>query len=503
MKERRFPEYFYNWTTLLGALIAGISFTMVLLLLLLEFFVRESTVYLGLITFVLLPVFISIGLLMVFAGAFFARRRALSGKPTFFQKVFTIDLNNASHQNIVVTVLIVSTIFLLATGVGTYKAYEVTESVEFCGMLCHSVMKPEHTAYQNSSHARVTCAQCHIGPGADYFVKSKITGAYQIYSVLFKKYSKPIPTPIHNLRPAGETCLQCHWPEKFFGARRNVYPHYLSDEKNTPYPVTMLIKIGGGSKRLQQTEGIHWHMAIENKVEYAARDRERMDMAWVRVTKPDGTVEEYQDPASPLSPEDKAKLEVRRMDCMDCHNRPSHNYLSPLRTVNEAMSKGAIPEDLPFVKREAVKALDVEYEDTASALAEIEKKITDFYRENYPDLAQKRAKDIAETVAALREIYQSNFFPEMKVSWRKYPDHLGHFQSAGCFRCHGTALATPAGKTITMDCNVCHTLIQQGGGKGAQTISAQGLTFQHPVDVGGAEMQGNCAACHSGGAELY
>ena len=40
-----------------------------------------------------------------------------------------------------------------------------------------SVMEPEYTAYQFSPHARVGCVQCHIGSGASYFVKSKLSGS--------------------------------------------------------------------------------------------------------------------------------------------------------------------------------------------------------------------------------------------------------------------------------------------------------------------------------------
>jgi hypothetical protein len=71
-------------------------------------------------------------------------------------------------------------------------------------------MEPEYTAYQFSPHAKVGCVQCHIGSGADWFVRSKISGSYQLYAVAFKKYPTPIPTPIGNLRPAQETCEQCH-----------------------------------------------------------------------------------------------------------------------------------------------------------------------------------------------------------------------------------------------------------------------------------------------------
>ncbi len=344
---------------------------------------------------------------------------------------------------------------------------------------------------------------CHIGPGADWFVKSKLSGLYQVYATLADKYPRPIPTPIKNLRPARETCQQCHWPEKFFGARRVVNPHYLSDEANTPSPITLLINIGGGDDEHGRQEGIHWHMAVANKVEYIARDDARQQMAWVRVTGRDGKSVEYNDAADPLTPEERAAAQPRTMDCMDCHNRPSHRFRSPVRAVNDALSAGRIDVTLPYIKREAVKALDAEYPDTPTALKSIDEKIRTFYAENYPQLSKDRPQDVDAAIEALRDIYGKNFFPEMKVTWRRYPDHIGHSQSPGCFRCHGSGLTSAEGKTITKDCNACHAILSQGAAAGQKTLSPEGLVFQHPVDIGGMEQDGNCTACHSGGAELY
>ena len=97
--------------------------------------------------------------------------------------------------------LLAAVLFSLFSAVGIYQAYHYTESVEFCGLTCHKVMKPEYTAYQASPHARVRCVNCHIGPGAGWYAKSKLSGLYQVYAVLADVYPRPIPTPIENLRP--------------------------------------------------------------------------------------------------------------------------------------------------------------------------------------------------------------------------------------------------------------------------------------------------------------
>ena len=503
MTSRRLPNMFYNWTTAVGALMAVVSFSLILLLYLIDLLVQKTTIYLGLLTFVALPVFLVVGLVLIAAGALVEHRKQARGVTSTFPRLIRIDLERPSHRNAVAIFSVGTALFLLGSSVGTYRAYQATESVAFCGQLCHSVMHPEYTAYQTSPHARVECVECHIGPGADWFVKAKLTGAYQVYATAVNIYPRPIPTPIKNLRPARETCEQCHWPEQFFGARKDVNSHFLSDEANTPYPITMLINIGGGSEATGQVEGIHWHMAIDNKIEYIARDSSRHDIAWVRMTNSNGKVVEFNRVKDPLTRDDRVKAEIRTMDCIDCHNRPSHIYRSPVQAVNEAMAAGRIDRTLPYIKREAVSALDVDYPNTPSALRAIQERLTGFYGREYPEVVEQRKAAVDSSIAGAQRIYQQNFFPEMKVTWRRYPDNIGHSQSVGCFRCHGDELESAEGKGITKKCTVCHTILAQGTGPVSEAISPRGLTFQHPVDIDGAEQEGNCTECHQGGAELY
>jgi hypothetical protein len=156
---------------------------------------------------------------------------------------------------------------------GSYHTYHFTESVEFCGEACHTVMKPELTSYLHSPHARVACAECHIGKGAEWYVRSKLSGTYQVYATLAHKYPTPIPTPVKNLRPAQETCEQCHWPKKFVGNLDRTIS-YLSPG---PDQHALFDPFVAQSRRRDPTHGpvggIHWHMNVGNKIEYVATDR--------------------------------------------------------------------------------------------------------------------------------------------------------------------------------------------------------------------------------------
>jgi hypothetical protein len=166
-----------------------------------------------------------------------------------------IDLNDRAHRNAALIFVVGSLLLIFVSAFGSYQASQYTDSVGFCGTLCHSVMRPEYTAYRNSPHARVGCVDCHVGPGADWFVRSKLSGVYQVWAALFDKYPRPIPAPIQDLRPARETCEQCHWPEQFFGGQQKRMVHYLSDESNTRWEIDLLIRTGGGDPRPDGPKG--------------------------------------------------------------------------------------------------------------------------------------------------------------------------------------------------------------------------------------------------------
>jgi hypothetical protein len=502
MKDRQLPESVYNWTSVIGAAMAVISFGLILLTLMIEVFVESSTPYVGLITFIILPSFLVVGLILIAAGMLVERRRIVVGKHGHFRPELHIDLKNPRHRNAVVIFTGVTAIFLMATTVGGYNAYKVTESVEFCGTVCH-VMHPEFTAYQTSPHARVSCAECHIGSGAGWYVQSKLSGAYQVYSVIANKYPQPIPTPVHSLRPARETCEHCHWPEQFFGARKDVNQHFLGDEENTPYPISLLINVGGGSEEHGAAEGIHWHVAESNRVDYAVTDDKRLDMEWVRLTDAQGNIREWTLDGESIQSQTAEVSEVRTMDCIDCHNRPSHVYRSPARSVNTAMAYGRISRDLPYIKREAVTILDDDYEDTPAAMTAIDEHLRGFYADEYPEVLDSQAAELDSAIANLQTIYRQSIFPEMKVTWRDYPNHVGHSESIGCFRCHGSDLTTADGEGISKDCSLCHSILSQGPDAEEGMISASGLVFEHPVDIYGEELETNCTECHEGGSEIY
>lgn len=484
------PRLWRNWLSFAGGVVALGSFFAFLLLFAMDLFAHSGNPYMGILAYVVAPCFLFLGAGMWGLGVWFQRRHARKVGDTSepdLPSMLSVDLSRPADRKKLRLFVVGSLIFLLCTAIGSYQSYHVSESVQFCGQACHGPMKPEFTAYQYSPHARVACVDCHVGHGAGAFVAAKMNGIHQLLGVMTGDYDRPIKTPIRNLRPARETCERCHWPSKFSGNLDRTYKHFLTDETNTPYSVRLSLNVGGADPRTGPIGGIHWHVSADNKIEYIATDDRRQVIPWVRVTDPKGVATEYR---TPKFTNDISQYEIRVMDCMDCHNRPSHRYRTPNDMVDFAMSTGKIDPQLPWVKSNAVAALIVKYETETEALAKIESRL----RASYPNHAA--ANDL---ITHVQTIYRQNFFPEMKVDWRAYPENIGHKEWPGCFRCHDgkhVAAATPNKKQIpASDCESCHSIIAQGNAEELNLISPAGQKFKHPGD----EVDGACNDCHTGG----
>jgi len=445
---------FFHALTRNSISLAGAALTTSAAILFASFFIGESLglgggPYLGILTFVVFPAIFVLGLCLIPAGIVWQRRRsrraALRGEAE--SRLPVIDLNLGRTRTFLLVFLAATMINVVIIAVSTYKAVEVMDSTKFCGTSCHSVMAPEYTTYQRSPHSRVRCASCHIGPGAGWFVKSKLSGSWQLISVNLKLYPRPIPTPVHDLRPARDTCEQCHWPNKLVGDRLKVITHFEDDEANTALKTVLLLRVGGLEGR--ESKGIHWHVDPGVRIRYRADDK-REAISAVELTRADGTTTTYESKGA------KQEGEWRTMDCIDCHNRPSHIYRMPEDELDRAMADGRIDPALPFVHREGLEALQASYASQDEARTGIATALDAFYAKEHP--SADRAK-IAAAAHELGEIYSTNVYPSMNIRWGTYPSHLGHTSSPGCFRCHDGEHVDASGATISQDCGTCHTVL--------------------------------------------
>ncbi len=496
-KDGKYISLTRNTISGIGVLIAFLAVANLLFLLLTQLGSEHDAPYLGLLIWIVFPAILLCGLALFVLGVLLERRRRRRMAPDQVSGYPRLDLNVPRTRRIFLLAILGITIFAGISMVGTYHAYHFTDSDQFCGTTCHEPMHPEYTAYKASPHARVGCVNCHIGSGATWYVKSKLSGARQVWATLASEYPRPIPSPVHNLRPAQETCEQCHWPEKFWGAQLKVFNHFGYDEANTPRETRMLIKVGGGSPATGATSGIHWHMNLENEVTYIATDDQRQKIEWVQMrNRRTGATRQYLMEGSKLTPAQIASSPKRTMDCVDCHNRPTHIYPPPDRAVDKALLAHNLARNLPYIKQQAVTVLSKDFTSTAQALAAIEKEIGDYYRTNHPAVYASQRKDVDRSIAALKQIFQTTRFPEMKVDWRTHPDNIGHFYSAGCFRCHDDQHKASDGRAITKECRVCHDVLGQKEA-GVAMIEAPDAPFVHPVDLGDLREM-TCNECHTG-----
>jgi hypothetical protein len=410
--------------------------------------------YAGIVLFLVLPgVFVG-GLLLIPIGLVWRRRRLRAQKalPGEYPR---IDLNRPGLRRAAGLVATATLLNVAILGAATYRGVEYMDSTQFCGLTCHKVMAPEYAAFVDSPHSRVGCVQCHIGPGASWFVRSKLSGARQVYAVAAGTYSRPIPSPVRELRPARETCETCHWPSKFHGDKLLVKTKYAEDEANTPSSSVLMLRIGGQGPL--GAAGIHGrHLDATERIQYLATDDKRQVIPRVRYRDDGGRVVEY---ATDDAPPADGTGEWRSMDCMDCHNRPTHAFDLPERAVDRALADGRIRPDLPFVRREAVRLLRVDYPDREAAARAIAQGLTAFYQDGYGALHRERRPDVDAAVAAVQAIYLRNVFPDMKLGWGTYVNNVGHDDFPGCFRCHDDQHKAADGRVITQDCSACHAVL--------------------------------------------
>jgi nitrate/TMAO reductase-like tetraheme cytochrome c subunit len=495
----RLPKSYYNLTSFVGTIIAGVSLITTIVFSIVAFLYEDTSSYVGLFIYIIIPSFMILGLIIIPIGMMIEVRRRKTRELEYIKKGWPIiDLNVKKYRNAILIFSIGTIILGILSSIGSYEAFHYTESNEFCGTLCHEVMEPEYVAYQNSPHARVRCVECHVGTGADWYVRSKLSGLRQVYGVLTDDFNRPIETPIHNLRPARETCEKCHWPEKFYARQLRQSKHFLTDSLNTEWDISLQMKTGPEHMALGLTEGIHWHINPDVQIEYVSKRDQRKVVPWVKYTNlATGEVILYEDEENSLSEKKMAEAEVRGMDCMDCHNRPSHNYYTPQEFIDHGMISGEIPKDLPFIKKIAMDLFIDPYDSKDTAIHTIRTYTKEYYAEHMPEVLATREADIDKAIDGIIHEFSQNIFPEMGASWDEYESHIGHKTYNGCFRCHDDNHKSADGQVIRKDCNICHTLVLQGKPGLAEFTSIQkSLEFIHPVELDEGWEKDLCTECH-------
>jgi nitrate/TMAO reductase-like tetraheme cytochrome c subunit len=414
-------------------------------------------------------------------------------------------------------VLVLVAGFGSALTVAGVAAVSWTETADFCGR-CHT-MGPELKAYEMSPHREVACAECHVEPGAAGWVKAKLNGTRQLIGVLTGTYPTPIPAPDHaNLPPTSDTCVRCHDPKSLVANGGPVTlvlaDKYAEDEPNTQSTIALVIRPAGFGGAVV-ARGVHWH--IDSEVDYITSDPRAQKIDYVAVRQPDGKDEEYIAASEVSISTDvqadvdrlKAADGVRRMDCIDCHNRTGHGIPAPAQAVDDSMAHGRIDANLPYIKREAVDRLSIEYasvEDADRAIAEL----STFYEAQYPLVSKLRSPAVTAAITDLQRIYRLVATPEMRVTGETYPNNLGHQSAPGCFRCHdGAHFKVEDGaltkETIPSACSTCHTFPQIGAVESGVLVGKRPVThddklwvFSHKSSAISLDpARTTCGACHT------
>ncbi len=464
--SRRLPFFYANWISTLGSLMALSSAGLLVIALLVHIYQvvvdRPSNPYVDLVGFMVLPIVLICGLVLVVIGNAVRHRREKRTGPA----PVAVEVGGPLFMRKLAGVLILAVAGMAVLATFSYEAYHYTDSTDFCMKVCHQVMEPEGVAYERSPHSNVGCVECHIGPGADWFVRSKISGVRQVFAVIGNTYQRPIPSPVENLRPARDTCEGCHDPSKFHGSKVFLREHVESDRENTPSVTAMLVKVGGPSVAGAPASGVHWHVDPGNELRYRSRDKSRSEILEILQKTPAGEVRYLLDGESPEEDSGQEEGLWRTMDCIDCHNRPTHIFETPAEALDAAFVVGALDSSVPWLRRESEAVLrDVSPgDDTAAVIAQ---RLQDIYAADHPDDLAALREALSETAVELAAILERNVFPGMAIEWGTYASLLSHHDldgelvPRGCFRCHDEEHISDEGDAVSQDCDLCHAVLAE------------------------------------------
>ncbi len=448
---------------ILGVVLATVSATLMVIGLIIELFGLTHNPYVPLLAFLILPGGLITGLLLIPLAAYLRRRQWQ--RYGIAKDHLQINLSDHHHRKMVVLFVVLTVLIFSLLSVIGYFGYEFSDSSYFCGKVCHQVMDPEYTVYQRSAHAKVVCIECHIGPGAQWFVRAKLSGLRQVLAVATNSYSRPIPAPVEHLRPARDTCEHCHWPEKFSGKKVKTFSHFTNDNQATPQSTDIALHIGGHNKVTGKFEGIHWHVSNDVVVKYLATDDRRLHIAKVKVTRPDGSKDEFvkadaEIPKEINQSEEGAESGWRTMDCIDCHNRPTHTYDLPEERVDFGLLSKKINPEIIGIREDSLKVLTAEYNTREEAKEQMLNRLVELQTNRQGiDYVNRFDADLKKAAAYLLESYLGNVWPEMNIKWGTYGSHLGHQRADegwGCWRCHDDEHKNKEDKSIPQSCDLCH-----------------------------------------------
>lgn len=380
--------------------------------------------------------------------------------------------------------------------------WEYSNSNEFCTNACHAVHPEEPRAHATSSHARVNCVECHMGRNSTlHLMALKPTHLKELWGMIVG-YHRPVTS--NTLRPAREACESCHWPQAKHFDVVTIRKHYLPNDESTELATRLVIHTSMGVEREKPARGVHWH--IDNDVRLKSLDPQRREIPVVEVHKSDGTKVVYVDSTSKVSKEALDAVPARRMECFDCHNQVGHPFRNPSTLVDQAIAAGRIDRSLPNAKARS-ELLIAAVGDLSGSLEERTAKVDKAVAESTAKAAvgpDDREKE-QQFAAAMKEILLDTSVAEKGLTWKSFPNHAGHSDSPGCFRCHAGNHRNEKGQAIRLQCTLCHDLPEvakngeritapstvEPGEERPRSHSAPNFMHEH-----GDNLSKRCESCH-------
>ena len=367
-------------------------------------------------------------------------------------------MSRLNKRNILIGLVLFGLTFVVV-GALSVTGWEYSNSNDFCSNACHQVHPQEPFAHQLSQHANIACVECHIGR-TNFFQSAVEKSGHTAHAwSLLIGYDRP--THSKSLQSA-RSCESCHPRTTHRNNTIRTIMHYDDDKKNTAHKTTLIMRLTGRNFAKRDSLGLNWHAS--GAVRYRADDPQGVNVKWVQATLPDGARRVYEDVREKANGGNSGAEhdDIQTMDCSTCHNRVGHPFPNPDDVVDAALSDGRLSPKLPYIKKHLNALIAQDFATEEEARAQVQKAADD-YLAAYPDLAVKGIDDVRKYLLEGEDRMvdlkvRSQFLEAEQVGWESFPDHTGHKDGPGCFRCHNGRLQTAEGIPIPVNCTTCHSI---------------------------------------------
>ena len=147
-------------------------------------------------------------------------------------------------------------------------------------------------------------------------------------------------------------------------------------------------------------------------------DRQKQEIPWIEVRNERRPARGIPQPRLRGARSSSAAIPKDEMDCMDCHNRPTHNFPAAGDRGGSRHDHRAHPQNLPWAKSWWWTHFRPRIPHAGEGPRGAQGRDRGLLPAKYPALYEARKADVEKAAKTATEIYDRSVFPAMRVNWK-------------------------------------------------------------------------------------